>query len=412
MSGGEQPKVFYGYIVVGAAFFILAILSGTSYSFGVFFKPLLTEFGWTRAMTAGAYSTFMILHGSLYIVTGRLNDRLGPRVVMTACGFLAGLGYILMSQVSAIWQVYLIYGVVIACGMSGGYVPLVSTVARWFVKRRGLMTGIAVAGVGAGTVTVPPAASWLITTYGWRTSYVVVGIAAMVVIIIAAQFLRRDPRQMGYLPYGAGETKTASIDIQTSGLSLSKAVRTGQFWIIAIIFLFFGFYQQVVMVHTVPHATDLGISPIIAANILSIIGGIGIAGRVIMGSAGDRIGRKSGVVVSSVLMTIALFWLLVAKEVWAFYLIAVIFGFGYGGFITTQSPLVAELFGLKAHGILVGISTFGTTIGGGIGPAFAGQIFDVIGSYQVAFLVCAIVAVMTSGLTLFLRPVSGKEGTK
>ena len=134
MIENKQPKIFYGYIVVAASFLIYMVMWGTYYTFGIFFKPFLVEFGWTRAMTSGAYSLSLILHGLLGIVAGKLTDRFGPRVVVTACGLLLGSGYLLMSQVSAIWQLYLFYGVIIGIGISGGFIPLVSTVARWFVK--------------------------------------------------------------------------------------------------------------------------------------------------------------------------------------------------------------------------------------------------------------------------------------
>ena len=123
----RKPKFFYGYTVVGASFFIVGITYGAMYTFSVFFKPLLDDFGWTRAMTSGAFSLFMVFHGLLYIVTGRLSDRFGPRVVMTVCGFFLGLGYLLMSQISAIWHLYLFYGVIVSIGVSGAFVPLISS---------------------------------------------------------------------------------------------------------------------------------------------------------------------------------------------------------------------------------------------------------------------------------------------
>ena len=212
----KKPKLFYGYIIVAAAFLITLIMCGTLFTFGVFFKPILTEFGWTRAMTSGAFSLCILLFGLLGIGTGRLTDRFGPRVVMSGCGFFLGLGYLLMSQVSAIWQLYLFYGVMVGIGVSGSFVPLVSTVARWFAERRGMMTGIAVSGIGIGTMIMPLVANWLISSYGWRTSYIVVGITVLVLIILVAQFLRRDPGQMGQLPYGADEVKVESLNGSTS----------------------------------------------------------------------------------------------------------------------------------------------------------------------------------------------------
>ena len=157
LTGDKKPSFYYGYIIVALAFLIHVILGGTMYTFGVFFKPLASEFGWTRAATSGAFSLFMVLHGFFYIVTGRLNDTFGPRIVVSGCGLFMWLGYLLMSQTSTIWQLYLFYGVIIAVGMGSGYVPLISTLIRWFVnnKKRGLMIGIAVAGIGVGTMIMP-----------------------------------------------------------------------------------------------------------------------------------------------------------------------------------------------------------------------------------------------------------------
>lgn len=411
MVENVKPKFFYGYIIVLAAFFILVILHGTMYTFGVFFKPLLTEFGWTRAETSVAYSLYMVVHGLLFIVTGRLNDKLGPRIVMTVCGLFFGFGFLLMSQVSAIWQLYLFYGVIIGIGLSGGFVPLTSTVARWFVKRRGLMTGIVVSGIGLGTMIMPPVANWLISSYGWRISYIVVGSIALVLVVLAAQFLRRDPTRMGQLPYGVDEVKEEGLTLEVGGFSLREAIRTRQFWTLCAVFLGFGFCLQVIMVHIVPHAIDMGISPAIAASILTVIGGLGIVGRVIMGGGGDRIGNKLALIISFFLMAIALSLVVIAKELWMLYLFAAILGFGYGGLVAVYSPLVADLFGLRAHGTIFGVVASSATMGGAIGPLLAGYIFDITGSYHLAFLICVIIGVIAFILTILLRPTS-REGRR
>ncbi|MFC2017287.1 MFS transporter, partial [Chloroflexota bacterium] len=372
MVENVKPKFFYGYIVVLAGFLIMMIIFGMNYSFGVFFKPLLTEFGWTRAETSGAFSLCMVLHGLLAIVTGRLNDRLGPRIVVTASAFFLGVGYLLISQISAIWQLYLFYGVMISIGMSGGFVPLVSTGARWFVKRRGLMTGIIVSGVGLGTMIMPPVANWLISSYSWRISYIVIGGIALALIILAAQFLRRDPTQMGQLPYGADEVKEEGLNLEVGGFSLREAIGTRQFWMLSVIFLCFGFFIQAIMVHIVPHAIDTGISAASAASILIIIGGLSLAGRVIMGGCGDRIGSKSAAIICFILIVIALSWVVAAKGVWMLYPFAIIFGFGYGGLVALQSLMVADLFGMRAHGVILGANAFISTIGAAIGPLLTG----------------------------------------
>ena len=156
---GGKPEFFYGYIVVVAAFLIMVAIFGLYYCFGIFFDPMLLEFGWTRAMTSGAFSLSMVVYGLLNVAVGGLTDRFGPRMVVTICGLLIGLGYLLMSQISAVWQLYLFYGVIIGAGMGGSFIALLSSVARWFVKRRGMMTGIVMAGIGIGTLIGPPVAS-------------------------------------------------------------------------------------------------------------------------------------------------------------------------------------------------------------------------------------------------------------
>ena len=410
MIEDRKPKFFYGYVVVIAAFIIMMVMGGTLYSFGVFFKPLLTEFGWTRAMTSGAFSLSMLMYGALAIVTGRLSDRFGPRIVATVCGFLLGLGYLLMSQIGAIWHFYLFYGVIIGIGLSGYYVPLVSTAARWFTQRRGMMTGIVVSGLGIGTVIMPPIASWLISTYGWRTSYIIMGIIALVFTILAAQFLRRDPGQMRLLPYGEKGVEEDSLGLEAGGFSFRQAIHTRQFWLLCAINICFGFFLQVIMVHIVPHATDLEISAASAASVLAIIGGTSTAGRITMGSISDRIGNKSAFIICCIMLSIALFWLLAAKELWMFCLFAGIFGFGYGGSLPVVSLIMAELFGLSSLGAILGSTDFILTIGAAVGPVLAGRIFDITGSYQPAFLVCAIISVTGVILASLLRPTGSRGG--
>lgn len=401
-----KPRIFYGYVVVGLAFLIMVIMGGTIYTFGIFFKPLAGDFGWSSAATSGAFSLQMVIHGLFYIVTGRLNDRFGPRLVVSACCLLLGAGYLLMSQISDIWQLYLFYGVVIGIGMSGSFVPLGSTVARWFVKRKGAMIGIAVAGISAGTMIMPPVASWLISSYGWRTSYAVMGLMVLVITISTAQFLRRDPTQMRLLPYGQSEIQGGNSNVEVLGVSLQGAMRTRQFWLLCVAFLSFGVSQTAIMVHIVPHATELGISTTAAANVFVAIGGLGIVGRIVMGGASDRIGCRAALVICFVLLTATLAWLLVAKELWMLYLFAAVFGFGYGGTSALMSPTVAEVFGLRSHGVILGVITFLATAGCAIGAVMAGSVFDITGSYQVAFLICVALSIIGIILSAFLRPPS------
>ncbi len=403
----EKPKFFYGYIVVSVASLIMAVSTGTRFSFGVFLKPLLTEFGWTRVMTSGAFSVAMFLSGVLGIGVGRLNDRFGPKLVVTVCSSFLGLGYLLMSQVSTIWQLYLFYGVIIGIGTSAFWVPLLSTVARWFGRRRGMMTGVTLTGVGIGSMIMPPIANWLISDYSWRTSYTIMGIVVFVIIIPAAQFLKRDPNKMGLLPYGGEEVKAQRLNLQTRGFSLQQAMQTRQFWI----FIFMTFCSsvgfQAIRVHIVPYAVDLGITTANAASILIVMGGVGIVARIIMGYVGDRIGYKPVYSIGFILIAMSLFWVTLANELWMLYLFGAIFSLGSAGMGALSSPMTAQLFGMRSHGVIFGVTSLSWTIGAAVGPALSGGIFDVTNSYQLAWLICGALAAVGIIATSLLKPIRG-----
>ena len=409
MVENRQAKFSYGYIVVAAAFLIIAIMWGATYSFGVFFKPLLEEFGWTRAMTSGAFSLSLVLTGLFSVVAGKLTDRFGPRKVLTVCGLFLGSGYLLASQVSAIWQLYLFYGVIVGIGMGGSFVPLASTVARWFVRKRGMMTGIAASGIGMGILVMPPIANWLIAGYGWRTSYMVVGVAALVLIVSAAQFMRRDPGQIGQLPDGRSESGGREGS-PTTGFSLREAVRTRRFWMLGLAVGCFGLGLGTVVAHIVLHATGMGITAAGAAVILTVVGGASITGRLMMGAASDKIGNKPGLIISFSFISFALFWLLAAGELWMLYLFAALFGFGYGGIAALGSPVVAELFGMSSHGVILGATMIFVEGASAIGPVIAGHLYDITGSYQPAFLIYAVTGVIGLVLVSLLRPAGEEVG--
>ncbi len=402
-SAQARGRFFYGYIVVSAAFLIFVVTYGTYYCFGVFFKPMINDFGWTRAMTSGALSLAMIIMGLVGVFLGGLTDKFGPRIVMTACGLISGIGYVLMSQIGSIWQLYLFYGIMIGAGLSI-FVPLTSTVARWFVQRRTMMTGIITAGIGVGALIGPPVASQLISVYDWRVSFMILGVAVILVVVPAAQYLKRDPARIGEIAYGKHEAEEQRFNMEIESFSFKDAVHTRQFWMVFGLFLCFGFCLMTIMVHFVPHATDIGISASNAAMILATIGGISIVAKVAMGHVGDMIGNKQTIMIGFVLMVIALSWLLFTTDILGLYLFAVIFSVAYGNHIAQQSPVVAALFGLAAHGLILGVIGVGWTVGTALGPFVAGYIFDLTGSYQIAFLIS--IAVSCAGIifTTLLKP--------
>ena len=403
----NRPRFFYGYIVVIAAFFIMVLMFGTRSTFGVFFKPTLNEVGWTRAQLSGAYAISVIVQGLLGIIMGGLTDRFGSRSVMTLCGFLLGLGYLLMSQINYVWQLYLFYAVIMGIGMGGSFVTPLSTVARWFVKKRGMMTGIVLAGLGTGTLIVPPVFNWLISIYGWRTSYIIMGIVALVMVILASQFLRRPPAQIGQAPYGENKERDRELNLGARGLSFKEAIYTRQLWMTFVMYFCLGFCAITINVHIVPHVTDLGISPANAAFVLAVVGGVSAVGGITLGGVADRIGNRQVFIICFILISPSLFWLVAITELWMLYLFAIILGVGNGGGAMLESPLAAELFGMKSHGSIFGVLSCGFTIGAAVGPFLAGYIFDITGSYQLAFVVSAMVGVFGIILAAIIRPIKG-----
>lgn len=406
VAEAKGGRFFYGYVIIATALLIDLILAGVHFTFGIFFKPVSTEFGWTRAATSGAFTLYSIFHGALFIITGRINDRFGPRLLLAASGLFMGLGYFLMSRISAIWQLYLFYGVIVSIGMSGGFVPLMSTVARWFIKRRGLMTGLVLAGGGIGQSVLPPLTSWLIATLEWRTAYIIVGASVFVLVILLAQLLRRDPAQVRQVPYGTEDVASEGIILERIGLSLRQAMSTKQFWQYCLAIIFAQFGIGIMIVHCVPHAIGLGMSPTSAASVMTTFAAVGIAARIILGGVIDRIGGQRVLAATCLLMLVALLGLAGTRMIWSLYLFAAVFGFGFGGFVSVMSPLAAQLFGLTSHGTILGVATFGATVGAGVGPLVAGAIFDANNSYSLAFLVAGVLSLCAFILALFLRPLS------
>ena len=392
---------------------IMAIQALATYTFGVFLKPLTAEFNWERGALSGAYSVSVLLFGLFSILSGRLSDKYGPRILVTVGGLLVGIGFLLMSRISSLWQVYLIWGLFMGIGSSCSFLPFASTIPRWFTKKRGIAIGITGAGVGLGGIISPLLAQWLISTYHWRQSYLILGLITFIVVIPLAQFMKHSPQRVGLKPYGEDETikdEHSLITGGTGGLSITQAIKTSRFWVWGLVLSGFFFSSQATKVHIVPHAIDIGISPIIAASIVSIIAGCGVIGQLSVGSISDRIGGRLLLIAGLFLATLALVWLLFAREIWAFYVFAVMLGLAFGGIVVLQIVITSELFGLSSLGMILGGLTLFITIGEALGAPLAGSIFDITGSYSLAFLISVIISALAIILSLMLLKAKGWRG--
>jgi len=268
------------------------------------------------------------------------------------------------------------------------------------------MSGILYAGPALGITVMPLTFASLISAHGWRVSYIVLGGIVLVITVLAAQFLRRDPEKMGLVPYGAQDVPADGSNLQAEGCSFREAVRTRQFWLLNTVSFCEVYMENVLVVHIVIHATGLGIPTTLAASILSVGAAVSIPARIVMGGIADIIGNKRALGICYAMSVVAFLLLLVARELWLFYLFAALFGAGSWASSSIRSPLTADLFGLKAHGTIFACTALATGIGGAVGPVLAGYIFDVTGSYQLAFISCTAVAITGLLSIISLKPVT------
>ena len=404
-----KRKFFYGYIIVAAGFFVWLVSSGVNQSFGVFYKPLMDEFGWSRAETVSAFSIGALVQATVAIAAGWLTDKLGPRIVVTILGSFIGISYLLLSQVNSLWQFILITALVSSIGMSSTNAPIMSTIARWFSSKRGTMIAIVQSGVGIGGFLIAPFAGWLIISFGWRSAYSVLGIISLAVIVISGFFLKRAPRSPEQLSEGISEKSTTSdkkpeLETQASGFTLREAVRKRSFWVVLGIYFTFGFCRSTFLPHIAPHVQDLGFSLADGANIIAALTISSILGRFWLGWFGNRLAFMASFLVT----TIALFWALFATELWGLYLFAIVFGFGWGAQAVLRYTVAIETVGLVSIGLLMGIWGFAEAGASAIGSYMAGYLFDIYGNYQAAFIIGIPVSIAGMVLSAFIKPTAKK----
>ena len=405
MSKKKKSRFFYGYIVVMAGALIMTIAWGTNRSFGVFLEAMLREFGWTRAAISASFTFNVLITGILAIFIGRLTDRFGARIIVAGCGLFLGLAYILTSRLQSLTQFYLFYGILGGIGMSGMIVPMMSLVIRWFVKRRALMSGILVAGPGFGIITIPLFSSYLISLWGWRLSYLILGVMVLVIILGTAYYLRREPGELGLSPYGAEEKSREDRLAGVAGLTFGEAFRTRQFWMMNLVSFCDHFLVNTMVVHIVIHARDLGIPATEGASILSLAAGVSIPGRILMGGLADRVGIRIAFLICLGNALLAFLILLFATGLGPLYLFAIFMGISLWSTGGLLSPFMAEVFGPKAHATLFAFAIFAGSLGSATGPVMAGYFFDITGSYHLAFVVCFAVSCASFLAVLLIHPI-------
>jgi MFS family permease len=378
------------FVTAAGAWLTQFTIIGLMFTFGLFFPIFETEFGWSRTVLSAGVALSFFMMGVLAMLGGPLADRFGPRVVLSVTGTAYAVGYLLIGQIAEAWQLWLLFGTLIALGMGTHDVVTLSTIARLFSGRRGLMTALVKVGTACGQFALPPIAAWLILTVGWRDMTMVLGIAAGGVLLLAALMMQAPSRPAG------------GISPEVAGVPFAEARRSSTLWrICAIQFLFFPTLMTI-PVHIVAHGTDLGMELSTAAWLLSVMATASVAGRLGVGAFIDQIGGRRAYVICFVPLIVSLVVLLFTANQTILFATIAVYGFAHGGFFTVVSPTVAEFFGLRAHGAIFGVVLFCGTIGGSIGPILTGRVFDLTSSYDPAFAMLAIMALIGLGLALSL----------
>ena len=382
--------IFYGWLVVAAAFAVTFVGFGLAYTFSAFVEPLQKDFAASRGSVSLVFSLAGFLYFGLGSLSGPLADRWGSRSLAVIGMLLTGAGLAAASMASSLTQVYVAYGLGIGLGVGCSYVPAIGAVQRWFVRRRGFASGLAVSGIGVGTLVMPPLASWLIAFAGWRKAYLVLGVIAVVIGVGMALLIRNDPRDRGLAPDG-DPPHISARSVRPIDASVREAILSHQFVGLYIACLICSFAVFIPFVHLVPYAVGHGIGETWAIWLLGIIGIGSTAGRFVVGGLADRLGRRVGVLAMFVGMGAALLVWAVSTAFFALAIFALVYGVFYGGWVALLPSLVMDYFGSRNVSGIIGVLYTSVAVGTLIGPSAAGYAFDVSHSYLLPILagVCA-----------------------
>ena len=388
-EAAAAPRPYDGWAVVAATFVVLFFAFGSAYSFGAFFEPLEREFAASRGSVSLVFGLAAFVYFTFGAVSGAASDRYGARWFVAAGMVLVGLGLIMGSRATALWQVYVSYGVGIGFGVGLAYVPSVGAVQKRFVRRRGQASGFAVAGIGVGTLCMPLIARELIAGGGWRDAYFAMGIAAIAGGTVAALFIGGSPGRRGRGDVAAG---------------LRRAVRSRPFVMIYIAFILASFGNFVPFVHLVPYARDHGISSETSVVLLGLIGVGSTLGRFALGGVADRFGRQRTLGCTFAGLGLSCFWWLASDQAWQLGIFALVMGICYGGFVALAPAVMADYYDTGSVAGIIGALYTGVGLGTLAGPTLAGIAFDLWHSYTLPIVASGVAALIGAFCVFRLEP--------
>jgi MFS family permease len=409
--GTKSQGIYYGWIIVAVGLVSMAFWYGIRSSFSIFYVALLEDFPWSRGESAGVQSMSLITYTILAPLVGGLIDRFGPRRVIVPGILVLSSGLILCGSIETLTQFYIFYGVVAGAGITCiAIVSYSAILAHWFEKKRGLASGIAVSGMGLGTFLMVPLSQHFISLWGFRFSFVLLGILVVIVLLpLNGIFLRHKPQELGLYPDGLDvpisspnveSRKENSINMKTFDWTLRRAIKTRRFWAL-VLFPFFAFIGLfIVHVHNVKFLVDQGIDKMTAAYIYAMVGIVSTVFRIFWGWLSDRIWREITYSLGTICICLGIGSLLLMEitgQNALSYPFFIFFGMGWGVTAPLFMSIAADLFKGKGFGLIYGIVEGGIGVAGAIGAWSAGFIFDRTHSYQWAFII-GIIVVIISGL--------------
>ncbi|MDA0275538.1 MAG: MFS transporter [Proteobacteria bacterium] len=375
-------------LALGVIAINLALAYVVWYAYSIFLVALLNEYGWSRSLLAGAFSVFTLVNGALNPLVGALCDRLRPLALMAAGGVILGLALWADSYISTPWQLYLGFGVLTAIGVTAaGWIPAIVQVQRDFQDKLGLALGIVSSGVGVGMLLVVPITQLLMDAYGWRAAFRILGVVCVLWIVpTSLLLLRLPPAPRPALP------PVTRAGTSASTATLAEAVRGQPFWLMLGAFFLGNLCSQTLHVHQVAYLVDQGVTAIIAASVVGVVGAASIVAKVSGGWLSDRVERELVYLGGIAIMLAAVASLAALSHspaTWAIYGYAVLLGAGYSVTAAVVPAMVSDRFGGKHFGTIVGAGLLGGSVGSAAGPWIAGLVFDLTGSYMPAFAIAA-----------------------
>ena len=406
----KTGRLFYGWIVLAVASFSNTIAYGAgAVSLAVFIRPMTESLGWTRTQLLGGVTVTSAANMAVSPIVGRIIDRYGARPVMLAGALVAGVAYIFLGGVSQLWQFYLLYMLATSLGLAEvGSLVTTTLISKWFVRMRGRALGILTAGNSLGAAIVVPIVALLIVAIGWRGSWMVLGLALLIIVLPPVFiFMRSTPESMGLQPDGDRLDATPSgsrANAEAHPWTVSAALRTRTLWLIVLSHNLASLAFSGMLYHLIPAFTDAGLSLQAAALAYSVYSMGAVASKLIWGFLGERIPVRVGLAINYAARAGALTYLIVGsgpERVWVF---AVVAGLFSTGFPPLSAQIWADYFGRGFVGSIRGITAPFTLLTSMFGPLFAAFLYDELGSYDAAFWVFVTTLLAGATLIVWARP--------